>query len=223
MQKGSQWETKRGATGSQKWLDQGESKAEKEEFILDGQKQALPEKWWKAKVMKQRWSKLPDVGMPRTKVYEAWSVIINVARWRTYTTRMGMMLWLTLCYTGKSAERAVFQQAISSNNISCRKRCGEWRSKDSVGLKVPSASGPHIVLIREKERVCSLVINIAAVPAWDGSVRTRKLLSVKIKPFFQFKVKVSLVAEALGLVSNVWFATWARCSACPRSRLFTIN
>lgn len=140
-----------------------------------------------------------------------------------WMSRMGMMPWLTLWYTGRSAERTVFQQAISSKNISCRKRCGEWRSKDSVGLKVPSASGPHIVLIREKERVCSLVINIAAIPAWDGSVRTRKLLSVKIKRFFQFKVKVSLVAEALGLVSNDWFATWARCSACPRSRLLTIK
>ena len=43
-----------GADRESEMFGSGKSKTESEQFMLDGQKQALPERWWKATVMNQR-------------------------------------------------------------------------------------------------------------------------------------------------------------------------
>ena len=195
MQKGLLWEKKWGRTGSQKCLDQGSRRRNRNNlcwmvrnkpyqkdggrlqswisvdpncWMLEyyGRKCAEPSRWMfqdSANTL-QNW---------------AWCHRHCVVHWEVCSTSADLPVYRSIL------EKTVSQQAISSRNISCRKRRGERRSRDSVWFKLPRASGRHNVLIREKKRVCSLLINIAAIPTWDGSVRTRKHLSVKtIKIFF---------------------------------------
>lgn len=188
MQKGPLWEKKWGRTGSQKCLDQGSRRRNRNNLCWMVRNKPYQKNGGRL----QSWISVdPNCWMleyygrkcaePSRWMFQDSANTLQKWAWCQWHcgTLGGLQYFCRPPSVPFHSWKTVSQQAISSRKISCRKRRGERRSKDSVGFKLPRASGRHNVLIREKKRVCSLLINIAAIPTWDGSVRTRKHLSVK--------------------------------------------